>query len=110
MRNYITPNTNLKEITLDDIKLQKIRLERARFDSIVQSAVFIFFIYLLVGLIGVMKDYFTVGEFFILLFMALFILFIAVDPYMRNIKQEILFLENINKRASNKLTARKKRK
>jgi len=95
-------NKSVKNLTKEEIKLQKIRLERMKVHTVAQSATLMFFIYLLAGLIGVMKNFFSIKEFFILLIMGISILFIATSPYMKNIKQEFDILDDMEKNIKSK--------
>lgn len=82
-----------------EIGMKKLQLKRIRVQTVAQASIFMFFIYLLLGFIGIMKDLFSLREFVVLLIMATMILFIATNPYMNAIKEEIDFLENHNKKS-----------
>lgn len=88
-------NITIEEITSIDIDLQKIYLERDRVSMIAKAATQMFFLFLLIGLIGVLKSFFTVRDFGLLLFIGIAILLIATHPYIKSLKDEERFLESI---------------
>lgn len=102
MRLKLDENFTVEDVTVADVHMQKIYLERNRVSMIAQSAIFTFFLYLLVGMIGLMKAYFNVQEFMIMLTMGLAILFIATHPYMKSLKDENDFLNSIEKKIKSK--------
>jgi hypothetical protein len=94
----IDDNVTIEEITCVDIDLQKIYLERDRVSMIAKAATQMFFLFLLVGLIGVLKAFFTVQDFSLLLFIGITILLIATQPYIKSLKKEERFLDSIKEK------------
>lgn len=86
-------NLTVEDVTIADIRMQKLYLERDRVYMISQAATYMFFLYLLAGLVGLMKGFFVIEQFFILLFMGVIILLIASYPYMRSLMDEKKFLD-----------------
>jgi hypothetical protein len=91
----VDDNVTVEDITDVDIDLQKIYLERDRVSMVATAATQMFFLFLLVGLIGVLKQFFTVQDFSLLLFIGITILLIATQPYIKSLKKEEHFLESI---------------
>jgi hypothetical protein len=103
----IDDNITVEEVTNADIDLQKIYLERDRVSMIAHAATQMFFLFILVGLIGVLKAYFSVQDFTLLLFMGVAILLIASHPYIKSLKKEERFLESVREKI---ITSKKKGK
>lgn len=79
----------------DELKLREIDLQRKKVYLVAQSAILMFFVYLLVGLVGVLKHFFSVLEFLLFLFMGVTILLIASQPYMKSIREELLYISQL---------------
>lgn len=79
----------------DELKLREIDLQRKKVYLVAQSAILMFFVYLLVGLVGVLKNFFSVLEFLLFLFMGVTILLIASQPYMKSIREELLYISQL---------------
>lgn len=79
-----------------DFLLAELFLERERVQIIAQAAVYTFFLYILVGLVGLIKNFFTIQEFMILLIMGVSILLIANYPYLKVIKKEVTHLRKLD--------------
>jgi len=97
---FLDKNIVVEDVTLADVKLQQLYLERDRVFMIAQAATYMFFIYLLVGLVGILKEIFTIQQFFFLLFFGVLILLIASNPYMKSLKEEKEFLDLIESKIS----------
>lgn len=95
-------NFTVEDVTIADIRMQKLYLERDRVFMIAQAATYMFFLYLLVGLVGLLKDYFKIGQFFMLLFMGIIVLLIASYPYMKSLMDENHFLDVLESKVKNK--------
>ncbi|MGM5483422.1 MAG: hypothetical protein ACQER9_00725 [Nanobdellota archaeon] len=106
---FMDENLTVEEVTPADIEMQKLYIERDRVKAISNAATYMFFIYILVGLIGILKSFFSVQEFLLLLVMAIAILLIASYPYTRSLKKEQIFLNKIEKKLDNKKIKIKKR-
>ncbi len=90
---FLDENLTVDDVTLADVKMQKIYLERDRVYMIAQSATNCFFLFLIVGLVGLLKNYFSMSQFFMLLFMSIIILLISSYPYMKSLLDEKYFLD-----------------
>lgn len=95
-------NLTVEDVTIADIRMQKLYLERDRVYMISQAATQMFFWYLLIGLVGLLKGFFMMGQFFMLLFMGMIILLIASYPYMKSLMDEKSFLDLLESKLLNK--------
>ena len=95
-------NVTVEEITSVDVTLQRIYLERSRVKMIAQAATYTFFIYLFVGMVGIIKSFFTITQFFVLLLMSVVILLVSSHPYMKSLKDEDDFLRDITEKIKHK--------
>lgn len=106
---FLDENITVDNVTIADIKMQKLYLERDRVYMIAQASTYMFFLYLLVDFVGLLKGYFNIGQFFILLFMGIMILLIASYPYMKSLMDENKFLDLLESKLKNQKVTLKKR-
>ena len=93
-----------------DFLLAELFLERERVQIIAQAAVYTFFLYILVGLVGLIKDFFSMQEFMVLLIMGVSILLIANYPYLKVIKKEVEYLRKLDGEANKDKPKKKSKK
>ena len=87
-----------KTFSKDEIELKKIHLEKERVFMIAQASTYMFFIFLLVGLTGLMLQKLEIEHFFFLLFLGILILLVSSHPYLKTIKDEKDFLDSLLKK------------
>ena len=107
-RLKLDENFTVEDISLADVKIQKIYLDRTRVYMVAQAAIYMFFLYILVGMVGLIKGFFSVPEFLLMLTMGLFVLFIATHPYMKSLREEYDFLNLLEQKIKKKGKAHRK--
>lgn len=91
-----------------DFLLAEFFLERERVQIIAQAAVYTFFLYILVGLVGLIKSFFSIQDFMVLLIMGVSILLIANYPYLKVIKKEVEYLRKLDGQKKSESSSKKK--